>query len=112
MGSIGNSSPANSTSSIYIEERNFDKTDYYIFKDGSLYRNVAAGLIKENKRPYRVAGNYNIYVDSFPRAALPYSNYYIADKITGEVYRAEILQGMGDGKQFIQRLVEELKRRK
>ena len=87
----------------------FSKTDYYIYTDGKFCRNVAAGIIPEHRRPYRTANNYNLYVDSFPSAALPYSKYYIADKTTGEVYQAEIIQGLGNQKIFISRLVDYLK---
>lgn len=92
--------------------RQFTYTDSYVFKDGAMFRNVAAGLIDDKRRPYRVAGNYNIYIDSFPTAALPYSTYYIADKETGCVYRTEVLQGMSDQRQYVKDLVEYLKSHK
>lgn len=98
-----------SSTSINFAGTNFTKTDYYIYQDRDLYRNVKAGLIPEHRRPYRVAGNYNLYIDSFPSAALPYSKYYIADKITGDVYQAEIIQGLNNQKQFIADLVDYLK---
>jgi len=89
--------------------RIFEKTDYYSYTDKGLCRNVAAGQICENRRPYRVAGNYNVYVNSFPSSALPYSVYLIADKTTGDVYRAEVPQGISDERTWMRELVEELK---
>ena len=88
--------------------REYTKSNYYIFKDGQLYRNLPAGQFPENKRPYRVAGDYNLYVDSFPGAALPYSNYYVANKKTGEVYKYEA-HSYGTEREYISGLVEELK---
>ena len=96
-------------SSINFDGTEFTKTNYYVYQDKDLYRNVKAGLIAEHRRPYRVAGNYNLYVDSFPSAALPYSKYYIADKTTGDVYQAEIIQGMSNQREYISNLVEYLK---
>ena len=95
-----------------IAGREFKKTDYYVFKDNAMHRNVAAGLIRENRRPYRLAGNYNLYIDSFPTVALPYSTYYVADKNSGEVYSCEVLHNTSDNKRFIKELVEELKNRR
>lgn len=95
--------------SIIFNGRTFEKTDYYKVVNGKLYRNVAAGLIVENRRPYRKAGSYDLYIDSFPNAALPYSNYYIADKESGSVYKSEVLQGMSDNRRYIKELVEYLK---
>ena len=88
--------------------REYTKSNYYIFKDGQLYRSVTAGQFPENRRPYRVAGDYNLYVDSFPNAALPYSKYYVANKKTGEVYQYEA-RSYGTEKEYISGLVEELK---
>lgn len=98
---------------IELNGREFAKTDYYSYvpENGGLCRNVAAGQISEHRRPYRVAGNYNIYIDSFPSAALPYSIYLVADKTTGIVYRLEVVQGVSDERQYIKELVQELKNR-
>lgn len=95
--------------SISFGGRTFELSGYYRFVDGKMCRNVAAGLIPENRRPYRKAGRYNIYIDSFPDVALPYSTYYIADTVSGNVYAAEVLQGLSDNKTYIKNLVEELK---
>ncbi len=96
-----------------FDGRVFEKTNYYSYvpENGGLCRNVAAGQISEHRRPYRVAGNYNLYIDSFPDAALPYSIYLVADKVSGDVYRTEVTQGMTDQRQYIRELVEELKSR-
>lgn len=93
--------------SIIIDGYTFKETNYYVFKDNSMFRNVAAGLIKENRRPYRKAGNFNLYIDSFTGAASPYSKYYIADKTSGKVYSAEILH-VGDSKRLIKTIVDTL----
>lgn len=90
--------------------RKFSKTDYFVYQDGALYRNVAAGLFKENMRPYRVSPNYNLYVMSFPGSAYAYSVYLIADKSSGEVWRLEVPQGHGNERQWIKELMEDLKR--
>jgi len=73
-------------------------TNYYVYEDGALCRNVAAGKIKDRVRPTRVAGKYKIYVDSFPDAALPYSVYHIADTETGNVVDLEVTHGTGFNK--------------
>ena len=39
------------TETISVAGSDFKKTDYFIFKNGKLYRNVAAGQIKEDIRP-------------------------------------------------------------
>lgn len=98
--------------SITFDGRTFEETTYYKVIDGKLHRNVAAGLILENRKPYRKADRYDVYIDSFPNAALPYSNYYIADKESGVVYKAEVIQGITDNKRYIKELVEYLKQKK
>ena len=105
------SSKSNEITDSYIQ---FDRTTFnvesrYKFEDGKLCRNSTIGWQQENRRPYRVAGNFNIYIDSFPRAGLPYSKYYIADKLTGTVYSAEISQGFINSRVFNQELVDWLK---
>lgn len=82
------------------------ETTYYTYKDGALYRNVAAGQILDRTRPTRNAGSYKVYVDSFPDAELPYSVYYIADTNTGKVYRLELTHTCSGN---LKNLVEELK---
>ena len=98
-----------STDSFQVDGYTFEKTNYYKLIDGAMHRNVAAGLIRENRRPFRVAGKYNVYIDSFPDAALPYSTYYVANKETGDVYTTEVLQYMGTGRRLIKELVNYLK---
>ena len=97
------------THTLEILGRTYTLTNYYKFIDGSLHRNVVAGLIKENQKPYRVAGNYSLYVNSFPNSALPYSIYLIADKRTGNVYSLEVIHGMSNEKEYIKNLVQYLK---
>ena len=36
------------------------ETNYYIFKDGALYRNAYAGQFLERTRPTRNAGKYKV----------------------------------------------------
>lgn len=86
---------------------NAKKTDYYTWKDGALYRNVAAGQFFDRKRPTRNAGKFKIFVDSFPNAALPYSVYLIANTETGEVFTMEVLHQTSFNR--LNDLVEELK---
>ena len=83
------------------------RTNYYTFKDGALYRNVAAGQVLDRKRATRNAVKFKIFVDSFPNAALPYSMYYIANTETGEVFKLEVLHGTSHNR--LNDLVEELK---
>lgn len=98
--------------SIEVNGRTFTKTEYYSYVPGEgLCRNVAAGQIPEHRRPYRVAGNYNLYIDSFPTAALPHSTYILADKTTGTVYQLEVMQGTSDERSYIRELIAELKSR-
>lgn len=99
------------TETISVAGSDFKKTDYFIFKDGKLYRNVAAGQIKEDIRPYRVAGNYNLYVISQRDVQLPHSTYLIADKRSGEVFEFERVL-YGTEREYVKALVEKLKQRK
>lgn len=94
---------------IIYDNRTYTYTDSYIFEDGKLFYISANGQHCANQRAYRQAGDYALYIDSFPSAALPYSRYRIADKRTGRVYDAEVLQGMRDEKTHIKGLVAELK---
>ena len=89
-----------------IDGRKAEETNYFTYKDGALYRNVAAGQILDRRRATRNAGRFKIYVDSFPNAALPYSNYYIADTKTGKVYDMEVLHILGG---TLNKITEELK---
>lgn len=83
------------------------ETNYYIFKDGALYRNAYAGQFLERTRPTRNAGKYKVYVDSFSDVALPYSKYHIANTESGKVYDAEIVHGIIDNP--LGKIVEVLK---
>ena len=108
-GSTGTRS--NADKSVTFNGRSYTESKYYILIDGKMYRHLPAGDFQENRRPYRKAGNYDIYIDSFPRASLPYSKYYIADKAAKVVYETEITQGTSNEKEYLKQLVEELKRR-
>ena len=94
---------------ILFQHRTFNVYDYYRFIDGKLCVKLPEGWRVEPKRVYRIAGNFNIYIDSFPNAGLPYSMYYIADRSTGIVYRAQVTQGLGNERAFLRDLVDWLK---
>lgn len=97
--------------SDYLEYggRRYDYTNSQVFKNGKLHRVAAAGIFEDNTKVYRKMGNYNLYIWSFPDAALPYSIYFIANKNNGKVYRCEVIQGMGDEKRYIKEMVEYFK---
>lgn len=63
------------------------------FGDKFTFRNVEYSAYNSepySKRPYRKAGDYDIYVDSFRDVAYPYSYIYIKDKGTDKIWRAEV----------------------
>ena len=84
-----------------------EETNGYEFKDGALYRNAVAGQFLDRTRATRNAGDYKIYIDSFPSAALPYSVYRIADTKTGKVYTFELTHYTSFG--VLDKIVAELK---
>ena len=84
-------------------------TDNYVYRDNLLQVWSAAGLRKTGYRVYRLAGNYKIYINSFPDAALPYSTMYVADTEMGKVYVTELTHNMGGNKRDIDELVEWLR---
>lgn len=94
---------------ITFNGRTFTYTDSQLYKDGKLYRRAVAGIFEDNTRVYRKMGNYNLYIWSFPGAALPYSRYFIADKISGRVYTTEVTQGLCDERRYIKEMVEYFK---
>ena len=81
-------------------------TSYYIFKNGKLGWRAAAGDQFDNQRPYRTAGRYKIYLNSFRDAQLPQSTLLIADTETGIVYKREVLHNISDFRRDIAELVE------
>ena len=91
--------------SIRIEAK---ETDGYVLKSDGLYRNANAGQFLDRSKATRNAGNFKIFVDSFPNAALPYSTYYIASKKDGKVYTMQITHGSIEG--ALDKIVEELKK--
>ena len=70
-----------------IGDFDFEKSSYFVMKDGKVYRNVIAGLIEESMRATRVVNGYKIHADHFD-CALPYSNYYILDPKNNCVYES------------------------
>lgn len=84
-------------------------TDTYVYRDNLLQVWTAAGLRKAGYRVYRLAGNYKIYINSFPNAALPYSTMYVADTEMGRVYVTELTHNTGGNKRDIDELVEWLR---
>ena len=109
MGGRGNSGNRNTDTSLILGNTSYKESTYYTYKEGALYRNVVAGQVLDTKRPTRVAGKYKIFVDSFPRATLPYSKFHIANTETGKVYSVESIHGTGIS---LKQVVEELKERK
>lgn len=79
---------------------------YRIFKDGKFGWKSVNGEHFDNQRPYRNAGRYKIYLDSFGGAQLPQSHLYIVDTETGTVYEKNIIHDMGDFRRDISELVE------
>lgn len=84
-------------------------TDAYVYRDNLLQVWSNAGLRKTGYRVYRLAGNYKVYINSFPDAALPYSTMYVADTEMGRVYVTELTHNMGGNKRDIDELVEWLR---
>lgn len=103
-----NESLNESSDALRILGISFSLDNAYSFEENSLIRNTASGKkVIERKRPYRVSKRYNLYIDSFPRAALPFSNYFVADKETGKVYRCgDVPLNMGYSESFIKPFVE------
>ena len=80
----------------------------YTYDNGKLYRDSAKGKIIQEDKAYRRAGNYMIYLRSFPNAAYPYSRILIADAQSGDVYEGEMPHGFNN-RRDISELVEYLK---
>jgi len=70
-----------------IGDFDFEKSSYFVMKDGKVYRNVVAGLIEEPMRTTRVVNGYKIHADHFD-CVLSYSNYYILDPKNNCVYES------------------------
>lgn len=79
---------------------------YHIFKNGKFGWISVNGEHFDNQRPYRNAGRYKIYIDSFGGAQLPQSKVFIADTQTGTVYQTSVIHGTGDFRRDISELVE------
>ena len=79
------------------------------YKGGKMWYRAAAGEHPEENRVYRNAGRYKIFINSYPDAGLPYSILFIADSETGEIYRKQITQGLGDFRRDLNELVEWLR---
>ena len=86
--------------------KDLEEDTYHIFKNGKFGWISINGEHFDNQRPYRNAGRYKIYLDSFRGAQLPQSNVYIVDTQTGTVYRTNVIHGMGDFKRDISELIE------
>lgn len=82
--------------------------DYYVYKDGGMFRRVQAGELLDRDRPNRIIGKWKIFIDSFSHCALPYSVYHLANTETGEVYSVEVL--LRTGVDYRKRIVEWLKK--
>lgn len=79
---------------------------YHIYKDGKFGWKSVNGEHFDNQRPYRNAGRYKIYLDSFRGAQLPQSRLYIVDTETGIVYEKSIIHSTSDFRRDISELVE------
>lgn len=86
--------------------KGLEPTSYYIFKDGKLGWRSVNGEHFDNQRPYRNAGRYKIYVNSFGDAQLPQSSLLVADTQTGVVYKRTVHHGTSAFKRDIAELVE------
>ena len=81
-------------------------SNYYIFKNGKLGWRSVTGEHFDNQKPYRNAGRYKIYLNSFRDAQLPQSDLLIADTETGVVYKRSVTHGISDFRRDIAELVE------
>ena len=79
---------------------------YYIFKNGKLGWRSINGEHFDNQKPYRNAGRYKIYINSFRDAQLPQSKLLIVDTETGVVYERSVTHGTSDFRRDIAELVE------
>ena len=79
----------------------------YTYENGKLYRDSVRGKMVQDDRGYRRAGNYIIYLRSFPNSALPYSRILVANTQSGEVYEGEMVHGFNN-KRDITELVDYL----
>lgn len=86
--------------------KGLEPTTYYIFKNGKLGWRAIAGDQFDNQRPYRNAGRYKIYLNSFGGAQLPQSRLLVADTQTGVVYERTVHHGTSDFRRDIAELVE------
>ena len=72
-----------------LKKYNFREDRYYKVVNGAVYRNVAAGLIKENApfdRAVRRAGKFKVYAQRHDNY-VPSTNYYLI--LNDIVYKAE-----------------------
>lgn len=81
-------------------------SNYYIFKNGKLGWRSVNGEHFDNQRPYRNAGRYKIYINSFGDAQLPQSKLLVVDTETGLVYTRSVLHNTSDFRRDIEELVE------
>lgn len=65
--------------------RSIQEDDNYKYIDGKIYNKTMSGWHKQDDRPVRVIGDYKIFARHF-EVALPYTNYYIANIKTGQIF--------------------------
>lgn len=66
----------------------FKIEDYYIYENGKIYRNVAAGKFEDKLHCVRRIGKYKLCAEHF-NCALPYTVYYVIDTEKEVIYRSE-----------------------
>lgn len=73
-----------------LQKHGFKPDHYFKVVNGEVYRNVAAGLIKEDrfKRATRRVGRYKLYAEHHA-TQLPYTNYFLI--VDGNVYKREAI---------------------
>lgn len=84
-------------------------SNYYIYRNGKLGWRSVNGEHTDNARPYRNAGRYKIYLDSYGDVQLPQSRLFVADTETGDVYERSIIHNMGDFKRDLTELIDWLR---
>ena len=71
-----------------LNDFRFKESDYYVMKDGKIYRHPVAGLYEEKWHITRKVGDYKIHAENFPDCALPYTNYYVIDTKEQKIYES------------------------
>lgn len=89
-------------------EKNIIASSDLRYENGKLIRNTKIGEREEPDKPVRNANEYKIFARHF-ETALPFTHYYIANTLTGQVFEIpEIITGWNYG--ALNEIVENIKR--